>query len=67
MKKSAVLVLGLLFIGLLSCRDQKKEEEVLNKKLDKIESVEKQVDEAVEELDQKSKEVEEALSELDSI
>ena len=67
MKKLSMLVMSVLFIGIISCRDTQKEQEELDATLDKIETVEKEIDETTEELDKKADEVESALSELDSL
>jgi len=67
MKKLGTLVVCLLFMGIISCKETKKEQEELDATLDKIESVEEAIDETLEEVEQKAKDVEEALQELDSI
>lgn len=67
MKKIGTLVICLLLIGVVSCKDTKKEQEELDATLDKIESVEETIDETLEEVEQKAKDVEEALQELDNI
>ena len=67
MKKISLLVMSIIFIGIVSCRDTKKEQEELDKTLDTIESVEQEIDETVEEVEKKAEEVESALKELDSL
>ncbi|WP_299433331.1 hypothetical protein [uncultured Maribacter sp.] len=67
MKKLSLLTLSVLFMGIISCRDTKKEQQELDATLDKIEAVEQEIDETVKEVEQKSEEVESALSELDGI
>ena len=67
MKKLSMLVLSVLFMGVISCRDTKKEQQELDATLDKIEAVEQDIDQTTEELDQKAEEVESALSELDNL
>ena len=67
MKKISLLVMSIILIGIVSCRDTKKEQEELDKTLDTIESVEKEIDETVEEVAKKAEEVESALKKLDSI
>ncbi|CAN0563372.1 unnamed protein product [Laminaria digitata] len=67
MKKIGSLVICLLFISMISCKETKKEQEELDATLDKIESVEEAIDETLEEVEQKANDVEEALQELDSI
>ena len=62
-----MLGLTILFIGISSCRDTKKEQQELDATLDKIKAVEQEVDQTNQELDQKAEEVEAALSELDSL
>ena len=59
--------MSIILIGIVSCRDTKKEQEELDKTLDTIESVEKEIDETVEEVAKKAEEVESALKKLDSI
>jgi hypothetical protein len=67
MKKISLLVMSIILIGIVSCRDTKKEQEELDKTLDTIESVELEIDETVEEVEKKAEEVESVLIELDSI
>ncbi|WP_297763827.1 hypothetical protein [uncultured Muriicola sp.] len=67
MKKINVWLLSVLFVGIISCRDTKKEQEELNKDLNTIEAVEKDIDQTVEEVEKKAEEVESALKELDSL
>ncbi len=67
MKKISLLVISIILIGIVSCRDTKKEQEELDKTLDTIESVEQEIDETVEEVEKKAEEVESALKALDSL
>ncbi len=67
MRKIGTLVVCLLFIGIISCKETNKEQQELDAKLDKIESVEEVIDETLEQVNQKAKDVEEALQELDNI
>ncbi len=67
MKKISLLVMSMFLVGIISCRDTKKEQEELDKTLDTIESVEQEIDETVEEVEKKGEEVESALKQLDSI
>jgi uncharacterized protein YlxW (UPF0749 family) len=55
-----------LLVG-ISCRDTKQEQKEVEMDIDKIESVEKEIDETVREVEKKAEEVESALKELDSI
>ena len=66
MKKLSMLVLSVVFVGVTSCRDNKKEQQELDATLDKIEAVEQDIDQTTEQLDQKAEEVESALNELDN-
>lgn len=67
MKKMQLLTLALIISGLTSCRNDKKEQEELNRTLDQVEAVENDLDNTVEEVDRKAEEVKDALKELDSI
>tara|TARA_R110002126_G_scaffold259499_5_gene402457 strand:- start:838 stop:1041 length:204 start_codon:yes stop_codon:yes gene_type:complete len=67
LKKFSLLSLSILFIGIISCRDTKKEQQELDATLDKIEAVEQDLRETSEEVENKAKEAESALIELDSI
>lgn len=67
MKRLSIIAFALLFIGVISCRDGKKEQEELDNTLDKIEAVEQEVDETVDEMEEKAEEVESAIKELDSL
>ncbi len=67
MKKISLLVMSIILIGIVSCRDTKKEQEELDKTLDTIEAAEQEIDETVEEVEKKAEEVESALKELDSL
>ena len=65
MKKLSVIVLAVICIGIISCRDSKKEEKKSEGTLEKIETVEKELDETNQELKNKAKEAGDALNELD--
>ena len=65
MKKLSVLVLAVVCMGIISCRDSKKEQEEAEIIIEKIETLEKNLDETNEELNNKAKEAEDALNELD--
>ncbi|MFK7811315.1 MAG: hypothetical protein AB8B59_02405 [Maribacter sp.] len=67
MKKLSIVVMSVLFVGVISCGDTKKEQQELDATLDKIEAVEQDIDQTTEELDQKAEEVKSALSELDNL
>ncbi len=67
MRKLSMLVLCVIFVGFISCRDTKKEQQELEVTLDKIEAVEQDVEQTTEELNQKAEEVESALNELDNL
>lgn len=55
MKKLCMWALSVLFIGVISCRDSKKEQQELDATLDKIETVEQEVDDTVQELEKKGR------------
>lgn len=61
------MTMAVLFMAIVSCRDNKKEQAELDKTLDKIEAVEQEVDDAIEEVEKKAEEVESAINELDSL
>lgn len=67
MKKLSMLMSFVICMGIISCRDTKKEQQELDATLDKIEAVEQEVDETVQEVEKKAEEVQSALSELDSL
>ena len=67
MKNLSMLVFAVLCMGIISCRDTKKEQQELDATLDKIEAVEQEIDETIQEVEEKVEEVESALSELDSL
>lgn len=67
MRTLTKLLLALFFIGFISCRDQKKEEEETDAMVKEIEAVESELEQIEEEVDQDAKELEEALNELDNI
>lgn len=67
MKSKSKLLVFLLVLGLLSCRDTKKEEEETRQAVTQIEAIEAEIDQAAESLDESAKELEEAIEALDSI
>lgn len=67
MKKLGLLMFSVLCLGIVSCKDTKKEQQELDATLDKIEAVEQEVDETLQEVEKKAEEVESALSELDNL
>ena len=67
MKKISLLAMSVLFVGIVSCRDTKKEQEELDSTLDAIEAVELEIDDTVEKVEKKTEEVESVLKQLDSI
>ena len=54
-------------IGLVSCRETKKEEETLNAAVEQVEAVEKEVEEISKEIEKESVDLEKQLNELDNI
>ena len=67
MKTIKVVIISILFAGIASCGDDKKEQEKLDHTLDAIESVEQDIDETIDKVEKKSEEVEAALKELDNL
>ncbi|MBX2826637.1 MAG: hypothetical protein KTR22_00640 [Flavobacteriaceae bacterium] len=67
MKIVTRLLLALLLVGFISCRDTKAEEEEAQKVVEQIEAVESEAEEISEKIEQEAGELEEALQELDSI
>ncbi|NND61802.1 MAG: hypothetical protein HKN48_01275 [Flavobacteriaceae bacterium] len=68
MKNLSRILLIMLMIGIVSCRDTKKEEEAETEAvIEQIEAVEAEAEEISEKINQEAEELEEALSELDSI
>lgn len=68
--KIKLMAIPVLAIGLLtvSCKDTKKaEEEMVQKQIETIESVEESVDSTIREVHEKAVEVEEMIQELDSL
>ena len=57
MKKISLLAMSILFVGIVSCRDTKKEQEELDSTLDAIEAVEQEIDDTVEKVEKKTEEV----------
>ena len=56
-----------MILGLVSCRDTKKEEAEAEAAIEEVETVEEEAAQLTEELDKEAAELEEALKELDSI
>ena len=67
MKSIKLIFTAALLVAFASCRDTKKEEQMLDSQIDSIQAVELQLDETVKEVEQKREEVEDLLTELDSI
>lgn len=65
-KFNLFLAMLVLCIG-YSCKDNKAEQEALDKELDQIEAVEQTIDSTVTNVHEKAEEVKELLKELDSI
>ncbi|WP_350289375.1 hypothetical protein [uncultured Croceitalea sp.] len=66
--KKLNLVLALIVLCFsYSCKDNKIEQEALNKELEQIEAVEQTIDSTVTDVHKKAEEVKELLKELDSI
>jgi len=67
MKFVLKIVLVVLMIGFVSCRDTKKEEEEANAAIEQIEATEAEVEAISADLKENEKELNEALKDLDSI
>ncbi len=67
MKIASKILLTLLLVAFVSCRDTKAEEAETQKVVDQIEAVESEAQEITEKIDEEAGELEEALKELDSI
>lgn len=67
MKRLSLWTVSVLLGALISCKESEKEQQKLDDQLEKIESVEKEIDETVKEVKRKAADVEAALEELDSI
>ncbi len=65
MKTTIKLFTLLLVLGLVSCKDTKKEEET-KIMIEQIETIEKEVDSISNSIDKEAKELEDALNELDN-
>ncbi|MEN8788083.1 MAG: hypothetical protein ABF293_12885 [Flavobacteriaceae bacterium] len=66
--KQITLLAGLfLLVGIISCRDTKKEQQEIDQMIEQVETIEKQIEETATEVDQKAEELQEALKALDSI
>ena len=60
------VLLSILLLGVMSCRDTKKEEAETQAAIEEIEAVEAEVEEATETVDKDVKELETALNDLDN-
>jgi len=67
MKTKINLLLSLLILCVLSCRDTKKEEAETEVVVEQIEAIEVETQEVSEEIDKKAKELENELNELDNL
>lgn len=67
MKTVFKLLIVCLLIGVVSCRDTKKEEEETKAAVEQIESIETEVDEISKEIEKEAKDLENDLKELDNI
>ncbi|RMA58622.1 hypothetical protein [Ulvibacter antarcticus] len=67
MKVIFKLSIVVLLLGMVSCRDTKKEDAESQAVVEKIETMETEVEEISDNLEAEEKELEEALKELDSI
>ena len=66
--KILVKILMMLFlVGVVSCRNTKKEEEATEAAIEKIEAVENEAEEISKKIDEEADEVMDSLKELDSI
>ena len=67
MKILVKILMALFLVGLVSCRDTKKEEEATEAAIEKIEAVENEAEEISKKIDEEANEVMDSLKELDSI
>lgn len=67
MTKYLVAMAMVLSVLTLSCKDDKKEQQILDQQLETIEATEAVMDSTVQAVDEKAKEVENLLKEIDSI
>lgn len=67
MRTLTKLILVLFFVGFISCRDTKKDEEETKAMVQEIETVESELDQIKEEVEHDATDLEVALKELDSI
>ena len=70
MKNVFKIFMVLLMIGVVSCRDTKKEEEeaaAMEAALEKVETVESEAEEISKQINEEANELENSLKELDSI
>ena len=67
MKILMKIIMVLFLVGIVSCRDTKKEEEAEKAVIEQIEAVENEAEEISKKINEEASEVENSLSELDSI
>lgn len=67
MKILSKMLLVILLVGFVSCRDTKKEEEATEAAIEKIEVVESEAEEISNKINEEAAELEDSLKELDSI
>ena len=67
MKILMKITMVLFLVGIVSCRDTKKEEEAEKAVIEKIEAVENEAEEISKKINEEATEVENSLKELDSI
>jgi len=67
MKKITTVLLVILFLGTLSCRDTKKEEAETKANIEKIEAIEKEAEDISTEIEKEADALEKELEELENI
>jgi len=67
MKILMKIIMVLFLVGIVSCRDTKKEEEAEKAAIEKIEAVENEAEEISKKINEEATEVENSLNELDDI
>jgi outer membrane lipoprotein-sorting protein len=65
MKKLLILCMGVMFT--IACTDKKKDDKKTEEAIQKIDSIQADVEKGIEKLEESTKEVEEELKELDNI
>ena len=65
MKKLLILCMGVMFV--IACTDKKKDDKKTEEAIQKIDSIQADVEKDIEKLEDSTKEVEEELKELDNI